>query len=198
MLLASDSGRHLKEVSYSIPVKTNLNASAKKIIDVTNRLNKLAVGHSPITPIDTNRLKNSDWFNTVKLDIKKRMYYMIAEKDLKTFTSINNAQSLKAAYSAGQFSLQPISLSEKKPQPKNDWQLNIIVGGVYEDGRLLQQPACENAVASNNDNNVEYNFGNVYSIQYQNDSKGIRQNFIVKEKPATNVRELKVSLRIGW
>jgi len=197
-LLALSTSHH-----DAVLIKAHPNASSdpaftsavKKMFEATNQAHRHDIARALNEPVDTNQLKKSDWFSTVKKDIEKRMYYMIGEKDPKTFSSINNAQSLKATYSAGQLSLQPILISEKKPHAKNDWQLNIIVAGIYEDGRLLQQPACENAVASNNDNNVEYNFGDIYSIQYQNDSKGIRQNFIVKEKPATDVRELKVGLK---
>ncbi len=195
MLLTSDPAVHLKDTRTPASGKTDITSAAKKMFNESNRLHKTAVARALIAPVDTNRLKQSDWFTAVTQDIEKRMYCIVADKDDETFQSINSAQYLKASYSPYQFSIQNLPLQDKKQQLQNDWQLNIVVTGLYEDGKLLKRPQSTVARVVSEDNMVEYNFGDAYSIQYQNSAKGIRQNFIMRQKPAADVQELKVSMK---
>ncbi len=150
------------------------------------------------TIIDTTQIKKSDWFTSVKKDLNKRMYYVNAAGDNKSYNSINASQGLKTTFNTNGFTLYSIpdfNLPEakitKKASVKNNWNLKIDVKGLYADDKLIQ-PQQEQTI--NTANNVEYSFGNAYSIQYHNDEKGIRQNFIIKQAPAKNTKELKIKL----
>jgi hypothetical protein len=196
MLLIPDSRTSSVKVSKAVSAKTNFTSVVNKMYDATMRANKRNAAHALNAQTDTNQLKQSDWFRAVQKDVDRRMYYAVAEKDGKSYRTINNAQSLKVAYSADKFSLQLLTFNDKRKQVKNDWQLNMVVKGLYADGKLFQQPVSGATKITNDNNDVEYNFGDAYKIQYHNDSKGVRQNFIVKEKPSPDARELKVSLKI--
>ncbi len=199
MLLRSGVDSHEKKCSPVAKAKKDFASNVKKLFGQFNQANiplaRHGISHSLVAPVDTNQLKKSDWFSTVKKDIQKRMYYIDADKKTNTFKSLNYSQGLTAVYGADQFSLQSAVLNDKDHQVNNDWQLNIAVTGLYEDGKLLEQKNKGLVHVSSDENNVEYNFGTTYTIQYQNDPSGIRQNFIVKEKPSSNVQQLTVSLQ---
>ena len=188
--------RHDAKLSSS---KTKQTTVTKDLSPVVNKMfaatyfDKKRKAHSLIGETDTNRLKQSDWFKNVKLDIEKRTYQMVADKEANAFGSVNHAQNLKANYRPEQFSLQPLSVDNQTKHAK-DWQLNIVVNGLYADDKLLVNPHDANSNASTDQNDAEYHFGNAYTIQYHNDENGVRQNFIVKEKPVGSVKELRVSM----
>ncbi|HXB42907.1 MAG TPA: VCBS repeat-containing protein, partial [Puia sp.] len=195
LLLSPDPRVHPGDTRTQATSKTDITSAAKKIINESNRLHKTAVARALKAPLDTNQLKQSDWFTAVTQDIEKRMYSIAADKDPETFQSINRAQDLKASYSPYQFSIQKLPLQDKKQQLQNDWQLSIVVMGLFENGKSFKRPQSTVSQVAGEDNTVEYNFGDAYSIQYQNSAKGIRQNFIVRQKPASSVQELKVSMK---
>src|ERR1022692_2058 len=165
LLFTSDPVGHLTETGHTPSAKTDPGPAAKKMFGATDRIAKHSIAHALIAPVDTNQLKKSDWFNAVKQDIEKRMYRIVAGKGAKTFMSINNAQYLKASYSADGFSLRSLPLNDKKQQVKNGWQLNIVVKGLYEDGKLVQRPVSALANVASDDGNVAYNYGNAYTVQ---------------------------------
>ncbi|HLK27774.1 MAG TPA: FG-GAP-like repeat-containing protein [Puia sp.] len=143
---------------------------------------------------ETKQLQQSDWFKAIKEDIDKRMYYLVADKQSNSFRSVNNEQNLEADYSASAFKLEPMLSSDKKPKA-DKWELNISVNGLSADGLSMNASANQVTNIASNGNDVEYNFSNRYAIQYHNDKKGVRQNFIVKEKPSSNTREVIVSMK---
>ncbi|MBS1665974.1 MAG: FG-GAP repeat protein [Bacteroidetes bacterium] len=173
-------------------VSKDFSAILNKMVSTTF-FNRKRTAHSLIGETDTNRLKQSDWFKNVKQDIEKRRYQMVADQGANLISSVNNAQNLKASYRPDQFTLTPLYVDDQAKQVK-DWQLNLSVNGLYADDKLLVNTMDANAKASTDQNNAEYHFGNALTIQYHNDEHGVRQNFIVKEKPAGNVHELRVSL----
>ncbi|HVM87612.1 MAG TPA: FG-GAP-like repeat-containing protein [Puia sp.] len=186
---------------YSIKVqqpKQDFTSVINKMSDLKGVSKRSRSFNSPIDKIDTNQLRQSDWFKTVKKDIERRSYFMTAGKKEKTFSSINNAQNLKADYFAEKFVLEPIATANDKRHSinKNNWQLNISFQGIYADGKKLQNsdPGLISGTTSFND--IEYNFNNVYSVQYHNDAKGVRQNFVIQKKPVGITRTLSISLKL--
>ncbi len=185
-----------KEDTCSHPIKVS---DSKNFTAIVNKMAEVKpihknIAHAPNVPTDTNQLKQSDWYKTVKDNIEKATYYIIADKDKRIFSSANIAQNLKANYNQTKFTLQPLQSFDKNQKANNQWQLNIDVSGLFADGQLLSA-ANQASNTSTNVDNIEYNFNNAYTIQYHNDSKGVRQNFLIKEKPAPNVHEIKISMK---
>ena len=172
----------------------NYTAIVNKMAEIKYKAHKNIL-HAQNLRTDTNQLKQSDWYKTVKDDIEKRMYYVIADKQVKAFKSINAAQNFKTDYDETKFTIEPLQLINKKQAPENDWKLNIEVKGLFADGQLISNSENAGNNATGNTNDIEYNFSNVYAIQYHNDAKGVRQNFLIKEKPAPNVHEIKISMK---
>jgi type IX secretion system substrate protein/VCBS repeat protein/FG-GAP repeat protein len=165
-----------------------------------NGQNKHAASHQQADNVDTAKLKQSDWFTAVRKDLDKRMYNVNAEADGKNYCSINAAQGLKSEYTTEGFTLQTIpsidllkNKTAKRDKGANEWHLSLQVNGVYADNQLLKYSADKIATTLVN-NDVQYNFGDAYTIQYHNDENGVRQNFIIKQKPAENTQQLKVRM----
>ena len=175
-------------------LKKDLTAVVNKMAEVKPNIHK-SIAHASGSSVDAGQLKQSNWYKAVKENIEKTTYYIVADKGAKIFSSANIAQNIKANYNQTKVTLQPLQSIEKKHTANNDWQLNINVNGLFADGQLISNTSDQTNNAASNADDVEYNFGNAYSIQYHNDAKGVRQNFLIKEKPAPNVREIKVSLK---
>ncbi|MDR3717105.1 MAG: FG-GAP-like repeat-containing protein [Puia sp.] len=142
---------------------------------------------------DTSALRKSDWFANVKKDIEKRFYYIGAGKVPDSYNGSNYSQGLAAGFTAASFSLRPLSSHD------GNWNLILQFEGLSADGKATN--VAEGPVAVREDkNDVEYNFGDRFAIQYHNDPSGVRQNFVIKKAPAAHVRRLNVMLQAdgGW
>jgi hypothetical protein len=150
---------------------------------------------------ETTDLKQTDWFATVKKDLDKRRYNVVKGSDANTYNSINAAQRLVANYSPNGLTISPVPELDKKmdktakiPKPAKSWELAMQFRGLYADGQLVKQ--ADEISPSAQDNEVSYNYSNQYAIQYHNDEKGVRQNFIIKQKPEGNTRELSIHIQV--
>jgi hypothetical protein len=168
-------------------------AIVNKMSDVKEKIRKHKIGANLNSSLDTTELKKTDWFKTVKEDVEKRMYDINAGKAAQAFQSSNIAQGLRSNYNATTFTIEPASLNVKS-KIHESWQVNLIMNGLYADNHLIKVNT-KAPIATYSNNEVEYNFNNKYAIQYHNDTKGIRQNFIIKEKPAEKLHEVKVSMK---
>ena len=189
-------------IKSAIFLNKNIGPFANGFSPIEKKENKNISSRPEPKPIDTTNLKQSNWFASVKKDLDKRLYNINARENGKNYSSINAAQQLKTEFDEDGFTLYSIpqtpskeDLFSKNVSLKNNWNLNMQVKGLYADGKLIKPNGSETAI--NNDNNVAYNFGNAYTVQYKNDEKGIRQNFIIKEKPSKNTHELKVRLHVN-
>ena len=183
--LAIKQGSPVNEKNYAVIVS--------KMFANTNSLKNLRTRQDINDVSDSTKLKQTDWFRTISQTIEKGTYNLVKAKEDKSFASVNHAQGLSSHYSVNHFSLEPlVAKGETKTNPNNGWELNIKIKGLYADGHILQQPSDYMATASSSDNNAEFKVGSKYSVQYLNDDRGVRQNFIINEKPSTDVHELRV------
>jgi hypothetical protein len=168
-----------------------------KMYDVKSKVTNNNVSRSFKDKADIQQLQRSDWFKSVQTDIENRRYFVIAEKkNAKSFFSFNDAQNLEAHYGPEKFMLEPFAASDNKEQAnRNKWQLNILVNGIYADNRLLKNFNTGAVANTGSTNDIEYNFSDIYCIQYHNDSTGVRQNFIIRKKPSGPVNSLKIRMR---
>ena len=147
------------------------------------------IGRQQVTaPVQSSDLKASDWFKTVKKDLDQRIYSIASLGDGKTFSSINPAQGVEAHYQASSLLLEPASRTNK------DWKLTLQLKGVYADDQPLKQGSQTARVAGSRD--LEYQSGDAYSVQYHNDEKGVRENFIILKRPSAHTHELKVGMHV--
>ena len=145
-------------------------------------------------------LKQSDWFATVKKDLDKRRYLISNGKEANTFGSVNIAQRLVAGYTPTGFTLspapeidKPVGKTVKKSSNPQNWQLAMEFGGLYADGKPVKQTG--DIISGSQDNEITYNFSGQYAINYHNDEKGVRQDFVIKQKPQPDTRELSIHLQ---
>ena len=144
-------------------------------------------------------LKKTVWFSTVKTEIEKQTYAINAAGNNR-YSSFNPAQRLQATYTPETFALRSVNLtglshdmiSQRVSKTKQD--LIITIKGLYANDALV--PTGE-PVAVLHQDKLEYNFGDAWSIQYENSNAGIRQNFIVQQRPGNDSRELKIRLQLN-
>lgn len=193
LLLFFSKKSNSPEQLSKIPPHKDFSSIVTKMYDAKGRIRQHHIASTSNSPSDENQLKQSDWFKAVQQDIDKRMYDVVQEKE-KAFRSFNNAQGLRTSYHGANFELEPLPLTNKK-ELKKEWKLNIDVTGLYADNKLLNKPNEQIIGAESSNNDIEYNLGKGFLIQYHNDIKGIRQNFIINEKPSANVQKLKIGMR---
>ncbi len=101
--------------------------------------------------------------------------YHIKHFDDKLMVSPNRAQDMRITYAPDRFSINQRSKAE------NEWDVQMQIAGVFRDNQQVYA-VNENAPQITNANHLEYDHGN-WVVQYINDRHGMRQNFIVREKP---------------
>ncbi|MBS1974222.1 MAG: FG-GAP repeat protein, partial [Bacteroidetes bacterium] len=141
-------------------------------------------------------LQQTDWFKTVQQDIEQRSYFVVASENNNSFSSTNNAQNLKTSYGAEKFVLAPFIPNDKgQSTEKGNWKLDISLQGIYADNRALQDFNAGKISSANSANDVDYTFSSGFVVQYHNDAKGVRQNFIIQKKPVAPAHDIRVSLK---
>lgn len=101
--------------------------------------------------------------------------YHIKQFDDKLMVSPNRAQDMRITYAPDRFSIN------QRNKAENEWDVQMQIAGVFRDNQQVYA-VNENAPQITNANHLEYDHGN-WVVQYINDRHGMRQNFIVNEKP---------------
>jgi hypothetical protein len=149
---------------------------------------------------DIETLKGGNWYKKVVSDIEHKSYFVASSGD--SVNSINPKQRMQAVYRSDGFTLSnmpdrknPESLEKDitKEPAQQDWKLDMQVHGLYADGALAISNDQHSKVATDT-SEVTFTHHNELIVQYQNREDGVRQNFIVKNEPSTNTKQLRVKL----
>ena len=141
---------------------------------------------------DTQSIESSDWYSKAIQNIKKEEYYITYSGQLGGYQSPNRTQNLRFIYDTDGFTVKPRmlkiplfdqndqTLQEKDKQYRlvEDWQVTMKVAGYGKTNSLNSFNGKEINVS----NNLAYIEDKGLKIEYENNEKGMRQNFIVKEK----------------
>ncbi|MEY3444516.1 MAG: hypothetical protein RLZZ519_2797, partial [Bacteroidota bacterium] len=117
------------------------------------------------------------WLTQVQTEIAKREYAIQWQDDQSAFTSPNRQNNLRITYREDGFSLKP------RVDSLANWHLDYTVSGLYREDECVLMLTSAPKLALCNET-MEQDFGNGLHIQYVNSPQGMRQNFIVDDKPA--------------
>lgn len=152
---------------------------------------------------DIETLKGGDWYKNVISDIERKSYFVASSGD--SVNSINPKQKMQAVYRTDGFTLSnmpdrhdPAKLENSIPNDssRQNWKLNMRVEGLYADGVLAISNDPDPKIATDT-SEVTFTHHNQLVVQYQNREDGVRQNFIVKNKPSVNAQELRVKMKFS-
>jgi hypothetical protein len=136
--------------------------------------------------------QSQTWYGNIIRELEQREYYITNSIDDNMYQSPNRAQNLRFKYYSNGFMAQPRSTkiaqfdlndhsildSDKTYRYIQDWQINLTLAGYGEESDLKE--------FSGTDLIVDENYASIEDdhmiIEYLNNEKGMRQNFILKEK----------------
>ncbi|MCB0727182.1 MAG: FG-GAP repeat protein [Ignavibacteriae bacterium] len=165
-------------------------------------LNLSKLNHKSEGKEESENPESSDWYKEALSNIQKAEYNVSFSEDLNTYQSPNRANNMRFVYHKNGFSAKlrdnkvalfdesdkMISESDKKYKYLKDWnidfqleevskELHSTVGNSYSDLSNSEFNTSNNLISIENEN---------LRIQYKNDENGMRQDFIVKNKPEGN------------
>lgn len=118
---------------------------------------------------------DQNWFAKVTQDLAKSEYYIRYQEDSKSYQSPNRSQNLRITYSDNGFTMAP-RVGDTKP-----WNVSMTLTSVSKGAGQL--PLESKPAVEVKDNRIATNYSNL-TIEYLNNPDGMRQNFIVKSRPA--------------
>ncbi len=169
--------------------------------------------------LETQSLESSDWYSKVTQTIKEEEYHITYSEGVKAYQSPNRAQNLRFIYAADGFTAKPrttkilsccqdfrpdIEIGSQNQQiwessegvhsdipSGEDWQVKLQVAGYGRTAQLKSFTGKELTV----DQNRAFIEDQGLKIAYENNEDGMRQNFIIKEKPeGSGLLKLKINV----
>lgn len=136
-----------------------------------------------------SRSTPSSWRSAVERSFAETEYHITLDHGSKTYTSPNRAGNLRIRYRADGFSLQP------RIADANPWHLDLRLEGIGKGDRLLKPDGVpllgsDRACVDRERMSVQHTG---FRIDYTNDTRGMRQDFIVEQRLVGNI-PLKVYL----
>jgi len=143
--------------------------------------------------MDTGALKKTAWYSNVIASIAASEYDIRYQDQYKRYSSPNRRQNLRADYSNGLFCLSPRNDSADK------WKLDLQMLGVFAGNNRIYSPSATPKVEQNT-NTIRFNNNNEFTTEYINSEEGVRQNFIITQKPSGDPESIRVKLKAnaGW
>lgn len=126
----------------------------------------------------------ADWYAQVTKNIAASEYHINWQEGAGAFQSPNRQQDLRITYRADGFSLRPRVADSL-------WSVDLALEGIGRQGQW-HRPSGEAAITVTDARLVADH--DAFAVEYQNAEEGMRQNFIVREKPA-GAAPLEVRLR---
>jgi hypothetical protein len=120
---------------------------------------------------------SGSWYEQAVNSLREREYFMKPMKQPFTYGAVNRAQHTgfcftPEGYQVKQFNWQDFTA---------DWEVDFQLKGVGREHTMqLKFPVA--TTTTRNDNQLTYHY-NGFSVQYINDNRGLRQNFIIQHKP---------------
>jgi len=130
---------------------------------------------------------SSDWYKTAAENILQKEYGFSITANPKTYSSVNPKNHLGLLVSPDGF-----SVSGKNNHEQSTWIVEFILRGAGRTTTSVQLP--ENFTINETKNNIIYTSPTL-DVEYINNPSGLRQNFIVKEKP---IGDGKLKVQMNW
>ncbi|MBK9248721.1 MAG: FG-GAP repeat protein [Ignavibacteria bacterium] len=118
-----------------------------------------------------------NWLSQVTQDLAKSEYYIQYQADINSYQSPNRSQNLRITYGENGFSMRP------RVGDNASWNVALNLTSVSKGAAKLPLDKPKFQI---NGNHLTANFVDL-TIEYLNNPDGMRQNFIVKSKPAGNL-----------
>jgi hypothetical protein len=180
------------------PFYTNRESHAKAYaispfrLHISNKLpNPLSEDPPGNNTIDTNAIKQSNWYADVVKNIEAGEYEIRKDDHTGLYVAPNRQQQLRTFFNYNSFTLQPRSKEE-------NWILKMQLSGIYTDKKLIARPG-EKDLPVTGSNKIVFNNA-IFSTEYINSKEGIRQNFIIQKEPASKTQTIHIKLQTnkGW
>ncbi|MGB3019291.1 MAG: integrin alpha, partial [Ignavibacteria bacterium] len=170
--------------------------SAGSPLDLSSSIRKSDVKEAPDNP------ESSDWYKEALSNIQKAEYNVSFNESLNAYQSPNRANNMRFVYHKNGFSAmlrnnkialfdesdKMIEDSDKKYEYLDDWNINFKIKSVSKE--LIVKNENHFTDFSGNEFNTSKNFISIQNenlrVQYTNDENGMRQDFIIKNKPEGN------------
>jgi len=137
---------------------------------------------------DLPKEASSDWYKTATEKILENEYDFTKTSNHDTYRTVNQKNHLGFIVSPDGFSVYNL----KHGSEQQSWNVDFIVAGAGRVGTQCSLP--KSFTISENSSTVIFS-SNSLDVEYVNKEKGLRQNFIVKEKPAG---EGKLRAQLNW
>ncbi len=172
---------------------------------VNSYLSPAINSHNSIVKLDEDSLKQSSWYSEVTKKIQAEEYDLTFDKKENHYISPNRKQRLLFTYYVDGFSAKPLITNDILSKDKNptlaengnhfknldDWNVVIHLANYGRDEKTLifngKELHINKGGASIKDKTLR--------IEYINNEKGMRQNFVLNKKPDGN-GELKLYISI--
>lgn len=130
----------------------------------------------------------NDWYERSVSEIQRREYFIKPFDQASNYAAANNKQQLGFMFTPKGYVVKNIT----KDANDKSWQSEFLFKGIGRSTTTKQLNALQSI--SNQENKLEYHYSN-FTIQYYNDAKGMRQNFIVNN-PVSGKGNLEVALDV--
>jgi len=140
------------------------------------------------TPIDTS----GGWYATATTNITSREYYIHYQEKVQVYQSPNRANNLRISYLPGKVSMEPRVDSLKQ----ESWKLNLSTRSVCFNGQESYFPSADVEIETKADT-IRFNHKGLFTEEYINNAAGVRQNFIVHQAPAEDIKEVRVRINVS-
>ena len=126
----------------------------------------------------TKDLVSKSWLAQIQESIEKAEYNIHYQDEAGALQSPNRKQNLRFTYYSDGFSMK----TRNDSLGVENWEIKLTLDGVYRADEEKISP-IKNPIQEIENNHLQYHHENGLSIEYKNDLSGMRQNFILNEKP---------------
>ncbi|MDP4175002.1 MAG: FG-GAP-like repeat-containing protein [Bacteroidota bacterium] len=141
-----------------------------------------------------NNFIEEEWYSEVASDIYKDELNIVWDDKTGTYTSSNPMQNLLFTYNKAGFSVKPKEMQKSLLRDNNKseiWSVDIKALGYGSDNNFYDFKSSKFTAEKNR----AYSEGSGLKIAYLSNMKGMRQDFIIKERPK-GAGNLKVELSV--
>lgn len=133
-------------------------------------------------PVPENRLSH------IRQDLAEREYHITYDSVKSTLQSPNRTHGIRAYYKPGQ-----LTIVNRKDSAGHNFQFDLVNEGIFADGKKLFEPAL--TAQTDLQQNKLHIIHQGFTEEYINDTKGLRQNFIITNAPS-GTKTLQVRLNM--
>lgn len=119
---------------------------------------------------------NDTWLSTAQNEIERREYHLRYQEAAKAYQSPNRRQNLRVTYHDDGFTLMP------RDETRGSWRVSLRLRSIGR-GECAMRPRAD-VMRKVNGGRLDIHHGADFTIHYDNSTEGMRQDFIVRRKPA--------------